>query len=101
MQVKILLAILLGLSLSACSSITQFLQIGSGHKAKVLCSDLFISKRDASSILNAGISEWQTLGDPRGTIAPENLLHMSSELEFSEGGPLADMSILLINYKHV
>jgi len=43
----------------------------------------------------AAVPEWQEPGDPRGKITVNQLLHMSSGLKFSEGGPTTDMSIML------
>ncbi len=43
----------------------------------------------------AAVPEWQEPGDPRGGITVNQLLHMSSGLKFSEGGPISDMSRML------
>lgn len=43
------------------------------------------------------LPEWQKRDDPRGEITVDQLLHMSSGLEFSEGGPTSDMSRMLFS----
>ena len=43
----------------------------------------------------AAVPEWQGSDDPRGEITVNQLLHMSSGLKFSEGGPTTDMSRML------
>ncbi len=42
----------------------------------------------------APVPEWQKPGDSRGKITVNQLLHMSSGLKFSEGGPISDMSMV-------
>ena len=44
------------------------------------------------------IPEWQGAGDPRGKITLEQLLHMTSGLQFDEGyrNPLADVTYMLL-----
>ena len=43
----------------------------------------------------AAVPEWQQTGDPRGEITLNQLLHMSSGLKFSEGGPTSRMSQMM------
>ena len=51
-----LLLLALILAISACAGSTRFLPTGSGHKAKVLCSDVFVSKRDPAPILREDLA---------------------------------------------
>ena len=54
--IVVLVVLVVLISFAAHLLFVKFLPIGSGHKAKVLCSDVFVSGRDPESILSEDLA---------------------------------------------